>query len=400
MKPRILFVDDEHQVLEGYRAALRKQRKRWTMLFAGSGDEALGIMEEEPVSVLVSDMRMPGMDGATLINRTSEQWPHTLRIVLSGYSEEDMILRVVKAAHHFLAKPCPPEELVAVIERVLALQDVLTDDNIRTLVSRATSLPSLPGIYTDLLEELEKPEPSIKRVGTIVEQDPSITASLLKVVNSPFFGFFGTVTSPFRAVTLLGIEALKGLVLSSSLFEKCTGDSCRFPLEHMAEHARSTGLLARCIAQVEGKDKDYAETAFLAGLLHDVGKLLFMQILEAEYADLIRDVRAKKLILQTEEKKRFGVDHAEMGAYLLGTWGFGQDVVQAVHDHHLPDINMEPPFNLAICLHVADAFEQSVSGSSCGGAVMTINEAALEQRGLLDQIPRWRERCIENPPEE
>ena len=394
MKPRILFVDDERPILEGYRTALRKQRKRWDMAFADSGAAALEMLEERPVAVLVTDMRMPGMDGATLLNEVGERWPDTLRIILSGYSEQEMILRVVKAAHHFLAKPCSPEELTAVIERVLALRETLTDEAVLKLAGGMEGLPTIPQLYLMLVEELEKPESSLDRVGAIIERDPGVSASLLKVVNSSFFGFFGEVNSPARAAALLGVEPLKGLVLSASLFEGDAQTARLFPLRRMARHARNVGLIARCIAMTEQKDKQFAEQAFLAGLLHDMGKLLFMRMRGKEYADLIAQANADGASLHDAEKARFGANHAELGAYLLGVWGINPDVATAVGAHHLLETTDDGGPSLPICVHVADAFDQGKSGDPLDGEPSGVDTARLQELGLLEKLAVWRETCL------
>lgn len=393
-KPRILFVDDEQQVLDGYRTALRKRRKEWDMEFAASGPEALEIMTSTPATVLVSDMRMPGMDGATLLDKVAEQWPETLRIVLSGYSEEDMILRVVKTAHHFMAKPCPPDEMVAAINRVLALRESLTNEAIRALVGRVDSLPSLPRVHALLLRELDARDPSLERIGAIIERDPALSALLLKVVNSPFFGFFGEVNSPVRAVALLGTEALKGLVLSASIVNEEGDMAKRFPIRGMARHSRDVALVARCIALTETGDKSFAEKAFLAGLLHDVGKLLFMRILGQEYADIIEEAKRRGARLHDVEQDRYDVNHGELGAYLLGIWGISAQVVEAVRDHHKPVVAEKGKLNLDLCLHTADVLVQSLSGDPAGTATMEIDGAALNGAGLMDRLPVWQDQCL------
>ena len=394
MKPRILFVDDERPILEGYRTALRKQRKRWDMAFADSGEEALAMLERHPAVVLVSDMRMPGMDGATLLNEVSARWPGTLRIILSGYSEEEMILRVVKAAHHFLAKPCSPKELTEVIERVLALGDALPDEAVVELAGGADGLPAIPELYLMLLRELDRPESSVNRIGAIIERDPAVTAMLLKVVNSPFFGFFGEVNSPSRAAALLGVEALKGLVLSASLFEGDAETAKLFPLKRMARHSRNVGLLARCIALTETGDKAYGEQAFLAGLLHDVGKLLFMRILGADYAERIEESQKGDASLHAVEKARYGVNHAELGAYLLGVWGMSEAVVAAVASHHrVEDVGEEPP-SLSVCIHAADALEQEDGGPVLEGATPREKGSQLQDPTFSARVERWRNACI------
>ena len=118
---RILFVDDQQQVLDSLRDALRPQRHEWEMLFATSGADALAELERAPCDVVVSDMRMPGMDGAALLGHVEHSHPAAIRIVLSGSTEREVVMRAAAVAHRLLAKPCDVEELVRVVTRSCAL---------------------------------------------------------------------------------------------------------------------------------------------------------------------------------------------------------------------------------------------------------------------------------------
>ena len=160
MKLKILFVDDEPNVLSGLRLVLRGMRKEWDMFFATSGSEGLELLEQTPVDVVVSDMRMPGMSGGEFLSIVQERYPDTIRLILSGYSDYEMIMKTVKPAHQFLSKPCSHESLTEVISRTMRLRDVLTNDAIRTMLTTLDSLPLLPETYTRLEEEMRMEVPS------------------------------------------------------------------------------------------------------------------------------------------------------------------------------------------------------------------------------------------------
>ena len=127
MKTRILFVDDEPNVLSALRRMFHDMRGEWEMDFASDGPSGLAMIAEQPYDVVVADMRMPGMDGAMFLREAQVQNPGAIRIVLSGHSDRDMILQTVRPAHQFLQKPCQPAELKAVIARGLSLREVFLD---------------------------------------------------------------------------------------------------------------------------------------------------------------------------------------------------------------------------------------------------------------------------------
>ena len=105
-KTRILFVDDEPLVLQGLQRMLRPMRNEWEMAFVESGRRALEEMATLPFQVVVSDMRMPGMNGAQFLSHVQELYPRTVRLILSGHADKDLIMKCVGTAHQFLAKPC------------------------------------------------------------------------------------------------------------------------------------------------------------------------------------------------------------------------------------------------------------------------------------------------------
>jgi DNA-binding NtrC family response regulator len=114
---RVLFVDDEPNMLSALRRLLSPQRNRWDMTFVGNGASALDVLERESFNVVVSDMRMPGMDGAALLREVQRLYPAVYRVVLSGYAEPEATSRVMQVAQQFLAKPCDPSDLIGAIEQ-------------------------------------------------------------------------------------------------------------------------------------------------------------------------------------------------------------------------------------------------------------------------------------------
>ena len=214
---RVLFVDDEPQMLSGLQRLLRPQRHEWDMKFAEGGEQALVALEETPYDVIVTDMRMPGMDGVTLLEQVKDQWPQMVRIILSGYTELEATLRTLPVAHQFLSKPCDPGRLKDVVERACALQSLLSREALRATIAQMGDLPSQPGVYLKLAEALGDPATSMADVARLIEQDIAMSAKCLQLVNSAFFGL-GRVTSVQQAVSYLGTDMVKALVFTVEVF--------------------------------------------------------------------------------------------------------------------------------------------------------------------------------------
>jgi DNA-binding NtrC family response regulator len=139
---RILFVDDELQILESLRDSLRKQRSCWEMMFVSSAQAALAELENRPFDIVVSDMQMPVTDGATLLAQIRDRYPRTLRLILSGEADEETILRALPIAHQFLSKPCDPVVLRQTLERLCALLGLEDDHAIRAMLGEPRVPPS------------------------------------------------------------------------------------------------------------------------------------------------------------------------------------------------------------------------------------------------------------------
>ena len=204
--------------METLRHILRPQRHEWDVAFAHGGEAALALMEAASFDVIVSALRMPGIDGAALLDRVRKEHPQVVRIILSGSTELSTALRVVPIAHQFLAKPCDIKTLRVAVERACHLKALLHDNSIRRTVGGLEGLPSVPRTYHALTLALADPDTSIEKIARIVELDLGISAKILQLVNSAFFGAARSITNIQSAVGYLGISTLKSLVLSEEVF--------------------------------------------------------------------------------------------------------------------------------------------------------------------------------------
>jgi DNA-binding NarL/FixJ family response regulator len=217
-RKRILFVDDEAAILAGLQGLLRKERVRWDMVFALGGQQALVEMRKTPADVVVTDMRMPGMDGVALLRKIKEEFPASARIVLSGYAERGAVFESLSVAHQFLNKPCSVDLLRAVIERTCNLQELLHDEPLRKVVGSLGGLPSVPRAYAELHRLAGDPSADMSAIAQVVETDPSMSARVLQLVNSAYFGVSQHIASIRQAVSYLGLDLLKGLALTAYIF--------------------------------------------------------------------------------------------------------------------------------------------------------------------------------------
>jgi len=396
-KKAILFVDDEPNILSGLKRMLRSMRKGMNFHFAEDGPAALEIMATENIDVVVSDMRMPGMDGATLLANIQKQYPHAIRIMLTGQADDDSIMRTVGVVHQFLAKPADPELLKQVIERAAALQDLMTNERLKNLVSSIDSLPSLPETYARLQEVINDPDSGLGEVAAIIEHDLAMSAKVLQLVNSAFFGLYQHIESPSRAVNLLGLDTIKALVLGIGVFSAFETPSSKvFNIRALWSHSLSVAAFAKKIALQESEDKKLIDDTFIAALLHDVGKLILFSRMPEEYEQAILFSQEKGTALTEAEQQIFQARHCDIGAYLIGLWGLPGPVVEAIAFHHRLDDYPEMSFCPALIVHAADAiFYQLNQDAYPGGELPQLNTSALELSGMSEKIADWTELCRE-----
>jgi HD-like signal output (HDOD) protein/CheY-like chemotaxis protein len=389
---RILFVDDERNVLEGLRGLLHKQRKVWEMSFASSGEEALAILASGgPFDVVVSDMRMPAMSGAELLSRVQREHPHAVRIVLSGQTEQDVARRIVHVAHQFLAKPCDGRQVQQTIERACNLQALLAQPALRQVVGQIGQLPVKPAIYTALVAMLENPSSSLADAARVIERDIGTTTKILQVVNSAFFGLPHRVSDITSAVTYLGLEMVKALVLSVEMrsSQKGTAPPVGFDLDRMQEH----GLLSARVARRLLTDRTAGQDAFSAAMVQGAGVLVLCAGMPALFNEIVAQSRATGAALPVVERERLGVTHAEIGAYLMGIWGLPYSVVEAVAYLNDPQRAGSTSQDIVTAVHVGSALAAELLPFDPArhlGPGIVLDRVYLESLALLPKLDGWR----------
>lgn len=356
-KMRILFVDDEPNVLSALKRMLRVKHEDWDMAFVESGPEALEKVKTDFFDVIVSDIRMPGMDGADLLTKVKAESPTTIRVALSGQVDLNEVIRSIKAVHQYISKPCDADELIDKIEGALHSREVLTDKNLLELVTNLDALPVIPEVFQEIERELAKDEPSIEKIAAYIAKDVGFVAKILKLVNSPYFGLPSSVDSVQKAITMLGLDTIKALVLSTHMFSMY--DEKKLPQLNISllwDHSFRVSNIARLIAECEGMDRAAVAECRMTGLLHDVGKLVLISSFPEKYNAMLDGVADSDLLVWEAEKEEFGTTHAEVGAYLMGLWGLAGNLVYGIGHHHS---RVSSDNDMALIVHVANVIDHN-----------------------------------------
>jgi HD-like signal output (HDOD) protein len=395
MLKRVLFVDDEPNILMGLRRTLRPMLTEWEMEFVANGEEALQAMAGRQFDMVVTDMRMPGMTGAELLEKIQQQFPETIRIILSGQSDRESILRSNASAHQFLSKPCEPEQLKSLLNRTIALTDLLRNASLKKLVSQLNCVPSLPSIYHDITRELRSESPSSSRIGGMIARDIGMTAKLLQMVNSAVYGMRTQISEPEQAVHLLGLNTIQTMVLSLSIFSVI--DPVVFSVdeaERLWEHSVASSKISRSIAKAEGISGHALDPYLSAGLLHDIGTLVIASADPLSYRRILDVSSSTGTRPWLVEREILGCSHAEVGAYLLGIWGLPASIVEAVAWHHHPSESPVAEFSPLAAVHAASILHADMYPEHKHGSP-GLDQVFLERLGLTERQEIWMNACIE-----
>ncbi len=385
---RILFVDDEPDLLESLREALRPFRRSWRVDFARGGDAALAALAQEPADVVIADMHMPGMDGATLLAHVLHSYPTTIRIVLSGHPDPRVLARTAAVAHRFLGKPCNAGELSTVIERSCQLRELVAEAEAYRATAAATTLPSRPGLYTQITHAMSDPTWGPAQIAALVERDTATTAKVLQLANSAFFGVGRAVSSVRDAVVYLGADTIRSLTLTIEAFSKFGPKEVEgFSIDDFQRHAMMVATITGAILP-SGRGQ---EEALTAALLHDIGKLVLIADDPRRWVRLTTEAREREMPLHEVEREREGVTHAATGAYLLSLWGLPDGVIEAVAHHHDPGSIPGLVLDARAAVHIADALANELQPRTADGAPPgLLDEDFLDRLGLRRHQDLWR----------
>lgn len=354
MNKSILFVDDEIPILKAIRRMFLGSN--YTVFFAESGLDALDILSKNVIDLIISDIKMPEMDGYELLSKVMVMYPSTIRIALSGYAGEDLIFRAIKnnLARAYFLKPWVDENLKTAIDEMFKTQELLKSKNLLDIVNSFDTIPTLPGLYMRLNTLIQK-NADIDKISSIIQEDPAISSKILQLANCAYFG--SKTGSVKKAIMNLGLINIKNVILTSEIFELLPNNSKEKEL--LWDHSSLTNqIMVKTYKTLLNKkllDKDAS-----AGLMHDIGKIILLKNFPEQYENVFIDVQKKNIPFSQAEKVSLGVSHDDIGAYLLNWWGLPDSMVEAALYHHHPLNSSELHRELVCTIHIADYYSLKI----------------------------------------
>ncbi|WPX08342.1 HDOD domain-containing protein [Anaerocellum danielii] len=331
MSKSILFVDDEVSILKALNRAFLDED--YELYFAQSAEEALKIMEENYINLIIADMRMPNISGFELLKTVKQKYPGTIRIILSGYADENLVFRALQTniAKLYILKPWDNERLKQIIKNIFELEDLMKAKKCLEIVNNIDYIPTLKNLYLKITKAIED-ELGIDNIISAIEEDPAISSKILQVANSAFYNL--KTASVKQAVVYLGLVNVRNIILNTTIFECLQDGSSKSLLWQHANIANNVFYYLYDNIMKKRVHDSYAS----AGLLHGIGQLILLKTYPKKYIEYLSVIKEEKgpIDHQKFELELFGISHPELGAVLLNWWDIPYPVVEAALFHHQP----------------------------------------------------------------
>jgi HD-like signal output (HDOD) protein/ActR/RegA family two-component response regulator len=362
----------------------------WEAIAVASDTDALAQLEERSFDAVLVDFNLGSPDASDLLNHALEKRPDIVRFLFAYEADLALVAAKVLGSPHILPKPSEPASLKKRLEE--GVNDSSAEQNGADTATEPGPAPAIPSVYAVVLKAIESLGVTDQQVGEIIAQDEALSSELVRLTNSSYLGLPSDVSDPVEAVRCLGFETVKGLVMALQfLAEHGRLKPAYLCLDQLWQHSVKVGQIARDLVLFETKDRTLASQALIAGLLHDLGKV----VLATNFADLYGRVhslaRKQPVTLWDVEKEMFGANHGEIGACLIGMWNMPGPVVDATALHHEPPLGEQERLTPLAAVHIANVLEHQLSTDNDGMMVAPIiNTAFLDELGLLQRLPVWR----------
>ena len=354
MNKKILLVDDEEKVLQALERTFASAG--YQIFSATSGEDGLTILAAEPFDLVISDMRMPGMDGHQFLKQVKALCPTTMRAILSGFAEGKDVINCLRdgSARMYILKPWDNEKLLTEIDKLLQLGELFSRRQLLEVFNNLRDLPTVPELYSRVCALIEN-EAGVEEIAHVVEQDQTVAAKLLQVANSVYYNM--STGSVRQAIVYMGLTNLKTIVLGLTVLKQLDGSHGGFfSKDVLWDHADRVNrmthtLFERCLGRAM---KDNEATA---GLLHDIGRILLLKDYAQPYDGVSRSVfQNKASTFRDTERSLMGISHDEVGGFLLNWWSLPHPIVEAAMFHHDPLNSAVLNREVVAAVHIADYF--------------------------------------------
>lgn len=397
MKAKILFIDDQENILQSLKLSLRSMRNEWDMSFAPSGAEGLEMFDRIWPDVVVTDMRMPNLDGTHVLRGIQKRKPDVGKIILSGYSDKETVIKNLQLANEYLSKPCRTQDLIIAIRNTLRTNDIILNPEIKNIVAEIETIPTSSTVYERLIGELENDNAKPQAISEIISQDIALSTNLMRIINCTFFNFPKQAKDIDHAVQMLGSKTLLNIVKSSHLFEKFKElEHSGLSIKMLWEHSLRVAHFAKIIAASSELPETSCNDCVIASMFHDIGKFIFASKMPVQFLEVITMVKKDNCSVDIAERCVLGTSHAEVGAYLLARWGFSHEQISILRSHHSEEVMKSLEVTPQMVLFAANSLDHELVQLQDRFKRHHLDSTEGFPNHIQRQITDWRILCQNN----
>jgi HD-like signal output (HDOD) protein/ActR/RegA family two-component response regulator len=323
----ILFVDDDQNLLNGLRRMLYRRKSEWDMNFVGGGKEALKLFQNRSFDLVVTDMRMPEVDGAMLLAEVKKCCPESIRIVLSGQANETAILRAIEHTHQYVQKPCNPASLGLMLSRLFKAQDDLKPSGLSYIFETDQELlPLIPNVYFLLVQELCSETPNIEKIVELAYANPPLAVKMLQLAHCAFLGGGVEITSIQDAISRIGIDLLRDITQKTNVFKPQTDPELVAHMIELSSESVKNAQESRTKYAYEGLSKSIQEKIYTQALLSNLGRFILLNNFKQQYINCMTESKQTQADLEQLEIEVFGISNKILSNYYLTLWGLPAEI--------------------------------------------------------------------------
>ncbi|MFW1678344.1 HDOD domain-containing protein [Pontibacter sp. JAM-7] len=365
----------------------------WQVNRLDNAASLLDLLKQSGCDAVILSCSTRAQSDLDLMQKVAGLQPKAIRVFIGGqFWSAEQRAKAGEIAHRVFPDQVNMHDLTSKLEYLCKVTRLLNRSSLHDYIGNLKCLPSPPGVYKELTDAIQSDVADAMAISRIIEGDPAVAAQVMRQVNSAYFGFQREISNLREAVTLLGLRNLRGLALSSHLNSqfKQSDDWKDFSFERQHERSLLVARLAQSISRKAGASKTTQDHAFLGGLLHDLGVLIFASHDPEHYRKVLRYSAKKQKPLHLVEKAVYGFFHGELGAALLAMWRLPEPVVEAVMLHHVPHLSADAGFTALTAVHAADALLPSVEVVGKCNMASDLSMRYLEQIGVESELPQWK----------
>ena len=356
MKSKVLIVSDDEKLLTDVRNVEATLANNFKFDYAVSEDQAKRLLSSDEYAIVCVEYSSNKINGIDFLSFTKEKYPKTFRMLFTEAAKRERAVYSSVDTHRFINKPLKNPELAKAVEHFEDLAKYELDPKVISAILGIGTIPSLPEVYLRLEREINRQEVSISRIADIISNDPLVAAKIMHIVYSSFYNISKSIVNLVHAINFLGLDIIKSLVLYIKVFTvKNQPPEVQQYLKKIRDHSIDVAKVSKALMNLECKDRDLIDSAYIAGLLHDIGKIMLLQC-----NDKVKRIAFVNDNSQSDEQvgfeqEKFGASHVNVGAYLLSTWNFPSELIDAVANHHKLEVIQNGEFGLNQVVFVANA---------------------------------------------